>query len=363
MTAAAAMPALVAHGLGLPVAQTNPSFVNDLFNGFWWIVIVKALLVLIVFLSAPMVVGYMEHKVLAHMQHRLGPMYAGGFHGWAQLIADGVKFVQKEDVIPNAADRWVFGLAPAVAMIPYILLFAVIPFDGGIYAENLDVGIFFVVAVTSISVIGILMAGWSSANKFSLIGALRAAAQLIAYELPLILAAVAVVMQASGLVPGSDGHSSLSLLFITEAQQKLWFVFPQIVGFVIFMVAAVAELTRPPFDMPIADSEIIFGAYTEYSGLRFAFFLLAEYGGIVALSAIASVLFLGGFQPLPFLSFIPGWMWMAGKIMGLAFFIIWLRATYPRLREDQLQRFSWVGLIPLALLNLMVTAFLKVAVG
>ncbi|HEX9377225.1 MAG TPA: NADH-quinone oxidoreductase subunit NuoH [Actinomycetota bacterium] len=331
-----------------------------MFDNFWVVLIVKALLVLIVFLSAPMVVGYMEHKVLAHMQHRLGPMYAGRFHGWAQLIADGVKFVQKEDIIPRAADRWVFALAPAVAMIPYILLFAVIPFDSGIYAENLDVGIFFVLAASSISVIGILMAGWASANKFSLIGALRAAAQLIAYELPLILAAAAVVLQASGTVLGA-GRSSLSLLVISESQQDIWFVFPQIVGFGIFMISAIAELTRPPFDMPIADSEIIFGAYTEYSGLRFAFFLLAEYGGIVALSAIASVLYLGAYQPLPFLSFIPGWIWMSGKIMGLSFFIIWLRATYPRLREDQLQRFSWTLLIPLALANIMVTAVIKVA--
>ena len=359
MTAAAI--AAVAHGLGSPVADINPSFVNDIFDGFWLIVIVKSLLVLIVFLSAPMVVGYMEHKVLAHMQHRLGPMYAGRFHGWAQLIADGVKFVQKEDVVPSAADRWVFALAPAVAMIPYILLFAVIPFDNGIYAENLDVGVFFVLAASSVSVIGILMAGWSSANKFSLIGALRAAAQLIAYELPLILAAAAVVLQASGLGVNPPGHSSLSLLNITEAQQDLWFVFPQFVGFAIFMIAAIAELTRPPFDMPIADSEIIFGAYTEYSGLRFAFFLLAEYGGIVALSAIASVLFLGGYQAIPGLDFIPGWIWMSGKIMALSFFIIWLRATYPRLREDQLQKFSWIGLIPLALANIMVTAVLKVA--
>jgi len=347
---------LAAHLL----AQANPSFVNSLFENFWVILVVKAALVLIVFLSAPMVVGYMEHKVLAHMQHRLGPMYAGRFHGWAQLIADGVKFVQKEDIVPRAADRWVFALAPAVAMIPYILLFAVIPFDGGIYAENLDVGIFFVLAASSISVIGILMAGWASANKFSLIGALRAAAQLIAYELPLILAAAAVVLQAS-VSAGGVAVSSLSLLFIAERQQDIWFVFPQIVGFMIFMISAIAELTRPPFDMPIADSEIIFGAYTEYSGLRFAFFLLAEYGGIVALSAIASVLYLGAYQPLPFLSFIPGWIWMSGKIMGLSFFIIWLRATYPRLREDQLQRFSWTLLIPLALLNIMVTAVIKVA--
>jgi NADH-quinone oxidoreductase subunit H len=289
---------------------------------------------------------------MAHMQGRLGPMYAGAFHGWAQLIADGVKFIQKEDVIPRAADSWVFTLAPAVVMVPYIAIFLVVPFGRTIWAENLDVGIFYVLAITAVSVIGILMAGWASANKFSLIGALRAAAQLIAYELPLILASVAVVMQAG----------TLSLVGISEAQHHYWYIWTQPVGFVIFIIASLAELTRPPFDMPIADSEIIFGAYTEYTGLKFAFFLLAEYGGIVALSAIASVLFLGGYQAFPHLSLIPGWMWMSAKIGALAFFIIWLRATYPRLREDQLQRFAWVVLIPLGLLDVMVTGVVKVAV-
>jgi NADH-quinone oxidoreductase subunit H len=340
--------------LGAP----GDSLVNHITDTYLFILVIKALLVLIVFLSAPMVVGYMEHKVLAHMQHRLGPMYAGRFHGWAQLIADGVKFVQKEDVIPSAADRWVFALAPAVAMVPYVLLFAVIPFDDNIFAENLDIGIFYVLAASSISVIGVLMAGWASANKFSLIGALRAAAQLIAYELPLILAAAAVVMQAGGL---TGGFSALSLIGIAQAQQHLWFVFPQIVGFMIFFMSALAELTRPPFDMPVADSEIIFGAYTEYTGLRFAFFLLAEYGGIVALSAIASVLYLGAYQGIPGLSWVPGWIWMSGKIGALSFFVIWLRATFPRLREDQLQRFSWTLLIPVALVNIMATAYFKVA--
>ncbi|HMC37093.1 MAG TPA: NADH-quinone oxidoreductase subunit NuoH [Actinomycetota bacterium] len=299
-----------------------------------------------------MVVGYMEHKVLAHMQHRLGPMYAGRFHGWAQLIADGVKFIQKEDVIPRAADSWVFTLAPAVVMVPYIAIFLVVPFGRTIWAENLDIGIFYVLAITAVSVIGILMAGWASANKFSLIGALRAAAQLIAYELPLILAAVAIVMQAG----------TLSLVGISEAQHHYWYVFTQPVGFFIFVVASLAELTRPPFDMPIADSEIIFGAYTEYTGLKFAFFLLAEYGGIVALSAIASVLFLGGYQAFPGLSILPGWIWMSAKIGALSFFIIWLRATYPRLREDQLQRFAWIGLIPLGLADVMLTGVVKVLV-
>ncbi|HYX80277.1 MAG TPA: NADH-quinone oxidoreductase subunit H, partial [Actinomycetota bacterium] len=199
---------------------------------------------------------------------------------------------------------------------------------------------------------GVLMAGWASANKFSLIGAMRAAAQLIAYELPLVLASASVVMQAG----------TLSLIGISEAQHRYWFVLTQPIGFFIFLFASVAELTRPPFDMPVADSEIIFGAYTEYTGLKFAFFLLAEYGGIVALSAIASVLYLGGYQAVPFLSAIPAPLWMAAKIGALSFFVIWLRATYPRLREDQLQRFSWLGLIPLALLQVMVVAVVKVAV-
>jgi len=269
-------------------------------------------------------------------------------------MADGVKFIQKEDVVPVAADPGVFSLAPAVVLIPYIVTLVAIPFGPRIYALDLDVGVFFVLALSSIGVIGVLMAGWASANKFSLIGALRAAAQLIAYELPLVLVAAAIVMQAG----------SMSLLSITEAQADRWFiVYPwQLVGFVIFMMAAVAELTRPPFDMPVADSEIIFGAYTEYTGLKFAFFLLAEYGGIVVMSAIAAVLYLGGFQPLAGLSFVPGVLWMFGKIFALSFVIIWLRATFPRLREDQLQRFAWIGLTPLALLLILVTSVFKVGV-
>ncbi|MEW6059272.1 MAG: NADH-quinone oxidoreductase subunit NuoH [Actinomycetota bacterium] len=319
-------------------------------GNFWVVLVVKAIAALGFFLIAALAIGYLEHKVLAHMQARLGPMYAGGFHGWAQLLADAAKFIQKEDVIPAAADRWVFSLAPAVVMIPYVVIFVVIPFSNTIYAENLDVGIFFVMAIGSMSVIGILMAGWSSANKFSLIGALRAAAQLIAYELPLILAAAAVVMQAG----------TLSLIGIAEAQDRYWFALTQPIGFLIFLTASLAELARSPFDMPIADSEIIAGAYTEYTGMKFAFCLLSEYAGIVALSAIASVLYLGGYQG--FLG-VPEPLWMAAKIGALSFFVIWLRATYPRMREDQLQRFSWLVLIPLALVQIVVVGLVKVAVG
>ena len=334
------------------IAQSGVSFVNQWFDQYWLVLVTKSAIVLIFFLVAPLGVGYAEHKVLAHMQGRLGPMYAGRFHGWAQLLADGVKFVQKEDVIPAAADRWVFSLAPAVWLVPYIALFVVIPFSDEIFILNLDVGIFFVMAITSVTVIGVLMAGWASANKFSLIGALRAAAQLIAYELPLVLGAAAIVMQAG----------TLSMIGIVEAQQQYWFAISQPIGLGIFLVASLAELSRPPFDMPVADSEIVFGAFTEYTGLKFAFYLLAEYGGIVAFAAVASVLFLGGYLPLPAMEFIPEPLWMFAKIGALSFLIIWLRATFPRLREDQLQRVSWLVLIPLALLQIMVVGVLKVAI-
>ncbi len=332
------------------LAETGVSIAEEAFSNFWLVLLLKTIAVMGFFLVVPLGIGYIEHKGLAHMQARLGPMEAGRFHGWAQLVADGVKFIQKEDVVPAAADRNVFSLAPAVAMIPYIAILVVLPLSDSVFAENLDVGIFFVLAMSSVSVIGIMMAGWSSANKFSLIGALRAAAQLIAYELPLVIAAAAVVMQAG----------TLSMVGIAEAQEQLWFIIPQLPGFLIFMTAAFAELQRPPFDMPIADSEIIFGAYTEYTGLKFAFFLLAEYGGIVAFSGIAAVLYLGGYQPLPGIP-IPGVLMMMGKIGALAFFFIWLRATYPRLREDQLQRFSWLVLIPLSLALIMGVAVAKVA--
>jgi NADH-quinone oxidoreductase subunit H len=327
----------------------------------------KLALIVTFFLTAPLVVGYLEHKVLAHMQDRLGPMEAGKFHGWAQLIADGAKFIQKEDIIPAAADRWVFAIAPGVALVPAMVILVVVPLGPGVWAENLDAGIFFALAVLSVGVLGILMAAWASANKYSLMGGLRAAAQMIAYELPLVLAAAAVVLQAG----------TLSLVGIVEAQNEFRilgaipapYVVPQLVGFLLFFTAALAELSRPPFDMPIADSEIIFGHMTEYTGLRYAFFMLAEYGGMVVLSALATVLFLGGWYiwpgiPLPggVLGALIGFGVTFGKIASLTFVMIWFRATFPRLREDQLQRVSWLILIPLALLHIIVVAIAKVVV-
>jgi NADH-quinone oxidoreductase subunit H len=334
------------------LSQAGTSIVDQWTGNFWLALVLKTVGVLGFFLVVPLVVGYMEHKVLAHAQARLGPMEAGSFHGWAQLVADGVKFIQKEDVVPAAADRTVFSLAPAVAMIPYIVVLVVLPLGSELFALDLDVGIFFVLAVAGIGVLGILMGGWASANKYSLIGAMRAAGQLIAYELPLVFAAAGAVMLAG----------SMSMISIVEAQRDLWYVVPLFPLFVVFLISSLAELSRPPFDMPIADSEIIFGAFTEYSGLKFAFFLLAEYGGIVVMSGIASVLFLGGYLPLPGIP-IPGPLMMMGKIFALSFVVIWLRATFPRLREDQLQRFAWVTLIELALVWILVVAFAKVAMS
>ena len=310
--------------------------------------VLRIVLVMGVFLVLPLLVGQTEHKAMAHMQSRLGPMYAGGFHGWAQLVADGVKFAQKEDIVPAAADRAVFKLAPAVALIPYLVVLIAIPVSPNLVAQPLDVGLFFVLAVMSVGVLGALMAGWASANKFSLLGALRTAAQLTAYELPFILAAASVAM-ASG---------TLSLGGIVEAWQPWWLLW-QLPGAVGFFVAGLAELQRPPFDMPVADSEIIFGAFTEYTGLRFALFLLAEYAGIVVLCALTTVLFLGGWHG-PFADVL-GWLWTLVKTMALAFVVIWLRVSYPRLREDQLQRLAWQGLVPVALVQLALTGVVVVA--
>jgi len=275
-------------------------------------------------------------------------MYAGGFHGWAQLIADGVKFVQKENVVPGGADRVVFQLAPAVALVPYLIVLIAIPLGpGDLVGQALDVGLFFVLAVMSVGVLGTLMAGWASANKYSLLGGLRTAAQLMAYELPMILAASSVAMAAG----------TLSLTGIVEEWRPSWLIW-QLIGAAVFFVAGLAELQRPPFDMPVADSEIIFGAYTEYTGLRFALFLLAEYAGIVVLSALTAVLFLGGWKG-PFDDQL-GWLWTLVKTMLIAFVVIWARVSYPRLREDQLQKVAWVALIPLALLQLAITGVIKV---
>ena len=298
--------------------------------------------VIVGFLVAPLLVGQAEHKVMAHMQSRLGPMYAGAFHGWAQLVADGVKFVQKEQVTPAAADKQVFEWAPVVAVLPYMVAMAAIPLAPGIVGADLDSGLFFVLAAMSIAVLGSLMAGWASGNKYSLLGGLRVAAQLMSYELPFVLSAASVAVAAG----------TLSLTGIAEAWNPWWLLW-QLPGMVVFFIAGLAELQRPPFDMPVADSEIIFGPYTEYTGLRFALFLLAEYAGIVLLAALTTVLFLGGWAG-PWSDQI-GWLWSLVKIGAVSLLVIWVRVAFPRLRADQLQKLAWQGLVPVALLQLALT--------
>jgi NADH-quinone oxidoreductase subunit H len=330
-------------------------FITDLFSNFWVSLGGKLLLVALMVPLIGMLLGFAEMKLSAKMQSRVGPYFAGGRWGWAQLIADGVKFFQKEDLIPEDADRPVFKAAPILVLVGTVALFVVIPFGPGLVFQDLSVGIFYALAISSIGTIGVLMAGWSSANKYSLMGGLRAAGQLIAYELPLVLAVIGSVIMAG----------TMSMSGIVEAQISAGFPFVvvQFVGFGIFMIAALAELSRIPFDMPIAESELVMGYVTEYSGFRFLFFFLAEYANMFTMSAIAATLFLGGY----WLPFVPestlefaGPLILIGKVFLLTFTMIWFRWTFPRFREDQLQTLAWKVLIPLALANIAITATLKV---
>jgi NADH-quinone oxidoreductase subunit H len=326
---------------------------------------VKTVIVLAIVPLTALILGYtFLLKMMSHMQSRLGPMDPGGFHGWYQLIGDGIKFLQKEDIMPDEADRRVFALAPAVVVLSTFLVFVVIPAGPRLVVAPLDVGVFYALAVSSLSVIGVLMAGWASSNKYALLGALRAAAQLIAYELPLVLAVVGVVIQAG----------TMNLQGIVAAQQNgeifgfgglgQPYILTQFVAFALFMVAAQAELTQPPFDMPVAESELVAGYMVEYTGFRFLFFFIGEFGTAFAFAALAATMFLGGWS-LPWVdgaaADLLGPLVLFAKVMLVAFLMFWARFTYPRLREDQLQALAWKWLIPIALANILVTGALKVA--
>ncbi len=335
-------------------------------GSFWIDVVIKVVLALVVMIVLALLAIYAELKVMSHMQHRIGPYYAGGRWGWAQPLADAAKFIQKEDLVPYGADAPIFKAAPYIVVAATFSTFVVIPFSPSLVARDLDLGVFFLLAISSLTTLGVLMAGWSSANKYSLMGGLRAAGQLIAYELPLMLAVVAVVVQAGtmslvGIVeaqaaPIEIGSLSISLPFLLKGQ---------IVTFVIFLVAAVAELSRIPFDMPIAESELTMGYLTEYSSLRFTMFFLGEYAAMISMSAVAATLFLGGYW-FPFVSeeslLYLGPFILIAKISLFVFFMLWIRATWPRLREDQLQDLAWRWLIPISLANILVIAFFKVVV-
>jgi len=333
---------------------------------YWQQTILRSVGVLVaVLLPAGTLVYVFLFKMMSFMQSRLGPMEAGPY-GSMQLLAEVGKWIQKEDIVPWRADRRLFAMAPYVVVLSVFLILAGVPFGPEAWFVNLDVGIFYILAVSSISVLGILIAGWSSANKYSLLGGLRAAGQLIAYELPMVLAVVGVVIQAG----------TLNMQGIVAAQHDGeifgWggignpFILTQIVGFFIFLVAVQAELTQTPFDMPVAESELVSGYMTEYSGMRFLLFFIAEFASAGAFAAVAATLFLGGWA-LPGVDLDADFMNVLGpvvllvKIMIVSFLVFWVRFTYPRFREDQLQQLAWKFLIPLSLVNILATMALKVA--
>lgn len=283
---------------------------------------------------------WLERKISGFIQERLGPNRLGPF-GMFQTIADAIKLLTKEDIIPGQTDRLIFMTAPMFFLAVSVMLYAVIPMGSDMAIVDLNVGLLYFVSVGSLTTICLLMAGWGSNNKWSLLGAMRSVAQMISYELPLLFAVLGVVMIAG----------SLNLGDIAAAQNRVWFVILQPLAFVIYLVAATAELNRAPFDMPEAEQELVAGVYTEYSGMRWALFFLAEYTNLVAVSALASTLFLGGGHgPL-----LPSWLWIVLKTYGVMLFFMWIRWTFPRIRMDHLMSFSWKVLIPASLFNVLLT--------
>ena len=353
--------------------------VHQIVNSFTSLVIPVLLLLGFVMLNAAYL-SWMERKVLAHMQARLGPMRTG-WHGLLQPIADGLKFLMKEDIIPAKADKWVFRVAPLILLTMAFGAIVVIPFGPptnfyGLISKkvplalsNLNIGVLYILAFASVGTYGVIMAGWASNNKYSLMGGFRSAAQMISYEIPMAFAVITVVLMAG----------SLNLSDIVNAQEKRWFITALPVGpvaFFIYLLAGVAETNRVPFDLPEAESELVAGYFTEYSGIRFALFFMAEYISMMVVSLLVSIMFLGGWMPLQILphtlghigliafinkvlAAIPPMIWLLGKLYFFIFFYMWLRATLPRYRYDQLMTLSWKFLLPLSLGTLLVAAGMK----
>ena len=335
------MEGLIESFYGIFEARGLPLFIPQLI-----LMVVVATIVLIFTAVSVMFMVWWERKISAHIQVRFGPMRVGGWHGWAQSIADGIKLLLKEDIVPEGADRLVFALAPMVVFAASLAAFVIIPFGPGLIAGDLNIGVLFYISISSLTVVGIIMAGWSSNNKYSVLGAIRSAAQAVSYEVPLVLSVIGVIMTVG----------SMSMTRIVEAQEGMWFVVPQLLGFLIYLTAAIAECNRTPFDIPEAESELVAGFHVEYSGMRFAIFFLAEYANMFVVSAIATTLFLGGWHgPL-----LPGWLWFLLKTYFIIFVMMWLRWTLARLRVDQLMNLGWKFLLPLALLNMGVTGLILV---
>ena len=318
------------------------------------LVLLNAVLVAVTFMTL------LERKVIAWAQSRLGPMRVGPY-GVLQAIADPIKLILKEDITPARADRMLFTLAPILSLVPALVVFSVVPFGGDelFYITDINVGLLFVISVTSIGVYGIILAGWASNSKYPLLASLRASAQLISYEIAVTMTLVSVILTAG----------TLSMVGIVEAQQDsgLWFAFVQPVAFALVFIGGLAETNRAPFDLPEAEQELTGGFHTEYSGMRFALFFLAEYANMIVISAVVAILFWGGWlRPFPnvealaFLDLIPGWIWLFGKMFVFLYIFIWIRATLPRYRYDQLMRLGWKVLIPIAIANIVVTGVFKV---
>ena len=332
------------------------------------------LLKIVIVLNATLVaVTYMvllERKVIAWAQSRLGPMRVGPY-GILQPIADAVKLMIKEDITPVRADKWVFTAAPIISMVPALIVYAVIPFGPtvsifghpvSLFVTDVNIGLLYIVSVASVGVYGIILAGYASNSKYPLLASLRASAQLISYEVAVTLTLVSIILMAG----------SLSMVSIVNAQynQHVWYAFVQPFAFGIFVIGGLAETNRAPFDMPEAEQELTGGFHTEYSGMRFALFFLAEYANMIVVSSVATTLFLGGWlRPFPnvaalsFLDFIPSWTWFLIKSFLFLYFFVWIRATLPRYRYDQLMRLGWKVLIPLTILNLVVTGIVKVLIS
>lgn len=309
-----------------------------------------AVLFLLIVLGFVTYAIYYERKVIGWMQLRIGPNRVGPF-GLLQTVADIFKLLIKEDTIPRKADRLLFVIAPALAFIPAFAVLAVIPYTEKLYFADLNVGLLYYIALSGITTLAIVLGGWASNNKYALLGGMRSAAQMISYEVPLVISVTGVILLSG----------SLNLRDIVAAQDGGWFwnwnLFPQIIGFVVFIIAAVSELNRTPFDLPEAESELVAGYHVEYSGFRFAFFMLAEYVYVYAIAALTTVLFLGGWHaPAPFLDVVPGIIWFLLKFAFVVFSLFWIRASFPRVRVDQLMSLGWKVLLPAALLNVFLTA-------
>jgi NADH-quinone oxidoreductase subunit H len=320
----------------LPMQAVPP----DWPGGYWWHWVFFTIVLIAFVLIMVMGAIYIERRGMGRMQSRLGPNRTGPF-GLLQPVADAVKVLIKENIVPASADKIVHWLAPVVAFVPVLMIFAVVPFQDGALLADLNIGILYVVAISSVATVGVFMAGWGSSNKYSLLGAMRNVAAVVSYEIPLVLAIVGVVLLAG----------SLSMDQIVVAQD-IPFILVQPLGFLIFFIAGCAEINRSPFDLMEADSELVAGFHTEYSGMKFAMFYLVEYAEAIAISAIITTLFLSGWRgPL-----LPPWLWFIIKVLIVFFVMVWTRTTLPRIRIDQLMSLAWKFLFPVALINLFITA-------